>query len=217
MPGAGTFHWHRGQLPLSQPGWELAWLPPTGCWSWIPAVSTLLRALGMCPSLPLGGWAAGNSCCHLQHQQLVYNTHLMVRGNNHSCSRQKFQNKRPLTWTPVCSSSLTPPLLTPYPWIIINTIITTPSLYSLNFHHMHIWQPCYCQTNILKGKTPSTASAYPRQRGSPATLLSCIMETINCCTHQLPVNTLSMQAPLQKAEKKKCVRKIGRENDYLHL
>lgn len=55
------------------------------------------RALRMCPSLPLGGWAAGNGCCHKQHQQLVYNTHLIVRGNNHSCSRQKFQNKCPLT------------------------------------------------------------------------------------------------------------------------
>lgn len=56
------------------------------------------RAPGLCPSLQLvpGLPVTAPACNHRQHQELVY-THLIMRRNNHSCSRQKFQNKCPLT------------------------------------------------------------------------------------------------------------------------
>lgn len=138
----GHFHWHRSQLPLSQPGCELAWLPSAGCWSRTAAVSTLLEGPGAVP-LTAPGWVG---CCK-QLLPAATNSISSWSTTLTSLLEGNIRRKSPAEISKQVSTSLNLCLLiqsyssSPYSLSMdYQNYITTPSLYSLNFQDMHIWQ-----------------------------------------------------------------------------
>lgn len=145
-------------------------------WSW--------RTLGLHPSLQMGGWTADNSYCLQQWTVSGVCLQTSLLTTTPPAPHRKLIFKVP-TYLKACHLfSLTAPLIETSPYYLsldYHKSISTPSLYSLNFHHMHPQQFWYYQI-FWSERHQALPLQYAGQRGSPAALFSCIMET-KCCTH----------------------------------